>query len=108
MIELLSQAFIWLGGILVLLGSIGLLRFPDFYTRTHASTLVSVGGFTLSLIGIALQTPAGVYTVKILMILSVNLITNPTATHALADSAYKLGIMPKSLVRNDLKGRSSE
>ncbi len=108
MIELLSQALIWLGGIFVLLGSLGLLRFPDFYTRTHAATLVTVGGFTLSLIGIALQTPVGVYTVKILMILSVNLITNPTSTHALADSAYKLGIMPKALVRNDLKGRPSK
>ena len=42
------------------------------------------------------------------MVLFINLLTNPTATHALADAAYRLGIKPHGLVRNDLdeKGHS--
>lgn len=102
MIELISEALLWFGGILILIGTLGLLRFPDFYTRTHAATVVSAGGFTISLFGIAIINPFGIYSIKILMVLIVNLITNPTATHALADSAYKLGLKPAKLARNDL------
>ena len=33
MIELASEALLWLGGVATLVGTLGLLRFPDFYTR---------------------------------------------------------------------------
>jgi multicomponent Na+:H+ antiporter subunit G len=102
MFEFISEAMLWVAGIVVLIGSAGLLRFPDFYTRAHSATVVSVGGFTLALLGIALQNPFGIYSIKIAIVLIVNLLTNPTSTHALADSAYKLGIRPLSLVRDDL------
>ncbi len=108
MIELISQALLWFGGALVLIGAAGMLRFPDFYTRSHAATVISVGGFSFALIGIAIQNPLGVYSIKILMVLAVNFITSPTATHALADSTYKLGNMPVKLVRNDLSVRRPE
>jgi multicomponent Na+:H+ antiporter subunit G len=101
MIEI-AEAFLWLGGIVTLIGTLGLLRFPDFYTRTHAATLVAVGGFTLALTGLALYNPLGANFFKIILILAINFITNPTATHALADSAYRLGIRPVKLVKNDM------
>ena len=104
MIEIASEILLWFAGAVILVGTLGILRFPDFYTRCHAATMVSVGGFTLALAGIALYNP-GIYLFKVIMILAVNLVTNPTATHALADSAYGLGIRPARLVRNDLAGR---
>lgn len=105
MIELLSEALLWFGGMLVLIGTLGILRFPDFYTRTHAATVVSVGGFTISLLGIAVLNLFDIFFIKIMIVLVVNLITNPTSTHALADSAYKIGIKPARLVRDDLAQR---
>ena len=104
MIGLASGALLWLAGAVTLVGTLGILRFPDFYTRCHAATMVSVGGFTLALAGIALYNPIGIYLSKVLLILAVNLVTNPTATHALADSAYSLGIRPARLVRDELAG----
>jgi multicomponent Na+:H+ antiporter subunit G len=104
MMGLASEALLWLAGAVTLVGALGILRFPDFYTRCHAATMVSVGGFTLALAGMALMSPAWIYLVKVFIVAAVNLVTNPTATHALADSAYSLGIRPAGLVRNDLAG----
>ena len=104
MIELISEGLLWLAGIITLIGALGMLRFPDFYTRCHAATMVSIGGFSLALAGIALYAPLSTGFFKLLLILAVNLVTNPTATHALADSAYRLRIGHAKLVRDDLKG----
>lgn len=102
MIEIASEGLLWIAGILTLIGTAGMLRFPDFYTRTHAATMVSVGGFTVALTGIALLNLFDIYFSKILMVLAVNLVTNPTSTHALADAAYDIGIKPVLLVKDDL------
>ncbi len=102
MITLISEGLLWFAGFITLVGAVGMLRFPDFYTRCHAAAIVSVGGFTLAMIGIALQHLSGVYLFKILLVMATNLVTNPTATHALADAAYNLGLMPAGLVRDDL------
>ncbi len=107
MIGIASGAILWLAGAVTLVGALGMLRFPDFYTRCHAATMVSVGGFSLALIGIALQATTWVFPAKILVIFAVNLAVNPTATHALADAAYAMGIKPAGLVKNELgRGRA--
>ena len=102
MIELVSEGLLWFAGILTLIGAVGMLRFPDFYTRTHAATMVSVGGFSVAMIALILQNLFSVYFFKILIVFFTNLLVNPTATHALADAAYDLGIKPAGLVRDDL------
>ena len=105
MIEILSEGLLAFAGLITLIGAAGMLRFPDFYTRCHAATMITVGGFSIALIALAIQSMFEVYFFKILMVLSVNLLTNPTATHALADSAYRLGVKPIGLVRNDMGRR---
>jgi len=102
MIDLISEGILYLSGILAVIGAIGLLRFPDFYTRTHAATVIGVGAFTLALFGLFIGTFWSVFSVKILAILLINLFANPTATHAIADAAYKIGIKPEGLVLNEL------
>jgi multicomponent Na+:H+ antiporter subunit G len=102
MIELISEAVLYLSGIIAVIGALGLLRFPDFYTRTHAATIIGVGSFTLALLGVFIGTFWGEFSVKIIAIIIINMFANPTATHAIADAAYKIGIKPKGLVLNDL------
>lgn len=106
MIEIISTILLGISGILAVIGSIGMLRFPDFYTRTHAATVVGVGSFSLALIAIFIGTLWSVFSVKILAILFINLFTNPTATHAIADAAYRIGIKPKGLVLNEMERRT--
>ena len=98
MIEIISEVILYIGGIFSVIGAIGMLRFPDFYTRSHASTMINVGGVTLALFGllIAQAFQMSIYTWKILFIIALLLLVNPTNTYALANAAYKTGIKPKS------------
>lgn len=102
MIGLVSEGLLWFAGIVTLIGAAGMLRFPDFYTRCHAATMITVGGFSLALFALILHNPFDVYFFKILIVFFTNLLVNPAATHALADAAYRLGIKPAGLVRDDL------
>ncbi|MFH1433047.1 MAG: monovalent cation/H(+) antiporter subunit G [archaeon] len=91
-----------------LLGAIGLFRFPDFYTRIHAATMITIGGACLALASLAITTYTTegysiIYTIKIILIITFILITNPTSSHALAHAAYTTGIVPKNLIKNDLE-----
>lgn len=71
------------------IGCIGLLRFPDVYTRSHAQTVVMVSGITLILLGIFIETLETAISWKIIIIILLIFIASPTATHAITKSAYK-------------------
>ncbi|MBM4298748.1 MAG: monovalent cation/H(+) antiporter subunit G [Deltaproteobacteria bacterium] len=88
----LAAALMVIGGVFLLISSIGLLRLPDFYTRAHAVGKSETLGSMLVLGGLALNQGADLTSVKILLILVVIFITNPTATHALTRSAYRSGV----------------
>jgi multicomponent Na+:H+ antiporter subunit G len=94
MFEVIAEVLLYVSGGFALLGAIGLLRFPDFYTRTHAATMMSIGGVSLALIALILADMT-LNSLKIALILALILFTNPTITHAIANAAYRLGIKPK-------------
>jgi len=102
MMETAVQVLLYISGVFAVIGSLGLIRFPDFYTRTHAATMISVGSISLGLLALIILTFWSVYTLKIFIIIIFNLFTNPTATHAIAESAYKMGIKPKKLLKNEM------
>ncbi len=87
-IDYLSWIAILLGGFFLISGGVGLLRFPDFFTRMHAAGVTDTLGAGLVLLGLMFQTD-GQWLVlfKLLFILLFILITSPTATHALAKAA---------------------
>jgi multicomponent Na+:H+ antiporter subunit G len=94
-IEIVSWFFIMGGVVLLFAGGIGLLRFPEFYTRCHASGITDTGATFLILVGLMLQAGFSLITVKLLLILIFLFFTSPTATHALAHGAYTGGMQPK-------------
>ena len=50
-LEILAALLLVLGGVFVLVGALGMLRFPDFYMRLHAptkATTLGVGGLLLA------------------------------------------------------------
>ena len=74
--------------------TVGLLRFPDFYSRMHAGGLTDTMGAGLILLGLALQSGLSLTTVKLVMILYILYVTSPTGTHTLAQSARTFGLEP--------------
>jgi multicomponent Na+:H+ antiporter subunit G len=75
-------------------GTIGFLRFPDFYSRMHATGKSDTLGAALSLAGLALYEGISLTSIKILIILVFILLTSPTATHALLRAAFDSGMLP--------------
>lgn len=105
---MIYEMILVLSAFFAILGAIGFFRFPDFYTRMHAATMVTVGGACLGLTALALSTwqQPGYdinYIIKIILIIMFILITGPTSSHALADAAYHTGIIPKKLVKNEME-----
>ena len=93
-LDALSWLCLLSGGFFCIVGAIGLLRMPDFYTRMHAASVVDTLGAGLILLGLMLQAGFTLVTVKLLMVGILLFFTSPTATHALARAAMLRGLQP--------------
>ena len=83
-----------IGGLFCLVGGIGLLRMPDFFTRMHAASVTETLGVGLVLFGLLLQAGWTLVTVKLLMVGLLVFFVSPTASHALARAALVRGVKP--------------
>jgi len=94
LIELLLSALILFGAALVLIGSIGLVKLPDFFTRLHAPTKATTLGMGSLLIASLIFTSyvTGDLHVQQLLITLFLFITAPIAAHMLAKTALHLRI----------------
>lgn len=93
-------AFI-VGGGFILVGSLGLVRLPDVWSRIHAAGIIDTIGAELILIGMMFQTGLTQTTLKLALIGLFLFITGPTATHAVANASFIAGIRPDRLKRNE-------
>ena len=91
---MISDIVLLVASISALIGAIGVLRFRDCYMRSHAATMVSMGGVMLALAALALETFGTVYFVKIILIIIFFMVTNPVSSHAILNAAHKVGIEP--------------
>ena len=82
------------GAILCVIGTIGVMRFPDFYTRMHAASITDTSGGTVILVGMALMAPDWAVVVKLGVIFWLMFLTSPTASHAVANAAHTAGLQP--------------
>ncbi len=82
------------GGLFCIVGGIGLLRMPDFYTRVHAAGVTDTLGAGLILAGLVLQAGWTLVAVKLAVIGLLIFFTSPAATHALAKAALGRGLEP--------------
>ena len=92
--EVLGWLCIVPGAIFCVIGGIGLLRFPEFYSRMHAAGITDTLGAALVLIGLIFQPADWTVTVKLVVILFFLYVTSPTAAHALIHAAYTSGHEP--------------
>jgi multicomponent Na+:H+ antiporter subunit G len=98
MMETLLDVLSWIcllgGAFFLLVGAIGVLRFPDFYTRLHAVSVCDTLGAGLVLVGLMLQGGLSLVTVKLLLMFYFMMFTGPTAVHALAQAALQGKLKP--------------
>ncbi len=95
-------------GLIFFLGSaVGMLRFPDFYTRMHAagkgdtlSTMLMLGGFGLVTMD-DFSLGSWLLLIKILGVVLFIYLTTPTSSHALMRAAFEDDEMP--MTEEDLK-----
>lgn len=93
-LNIASWILLLAGGLFCVVGSIGLLRLPDFYTRLHAASVTDTLGVGLILVGLILQAGWTLVTVKLVIIGLLVFVTSPAATHALAKAALGHGLEP--------------
>jgi len=94
-LEVMSWVSLLVGGLLIITGSIGVLRFPDLYTRMHAASVTDTGGAGLVLFGLMLQAGLTLVTVKLVLILWFLLFTSPVSSHVLAKAALHGKLEPQ-------------
>ncbi|MDH3270389.1 MAG: monovalent cation/H(+) antiporter subunit G [Gemmatimonadota bacterium] len=102
-LDVLSWVSIAGGLFFMLVGTFGLLRLPDVYTRLHAAGMTDTMGAGLLLLGMALQTVLGILhgdthywsvLVRLVLVYLFLLATSPIATHALARAGIAGGVEP--------------
>lgn len=93
-IDILSWILLLAGGAFCVIGALGLVRMPDFFTRMHAASVTDTLGAGLMLLGLMLQAGLTLVTVKLIVLGLLIFFTSPTATHALAQAALARGLQP--------------
>lgn len=93
-LEIISWIFLVLGSFFAVVGGIGIVRMPEFYSRLHGGGITDTLGAALILIGLCFQIVNGFILAKLLMILFFLMVTSPSSCHALARSAWSQGVKP--------------
>ena len=92
--NVITVVFLLVGAFFMLAGTIGFVRFPDFYSRMHATGKCDTLGEGLMLVALIVYGGATFVSVKILFLIMFILLANPTSTHAIAKAAYDVGLEP--------------
>lgn len=96
-LQVIAGIIISLGAFFLLVGSIGLIRLPDFFSRTHATGKADTLGIMLVISGLLIFELSHGFllnSAKLLIIIAFVGLTNPTATNALAKAAFKFRMIP--------------
>ena len=90
--DYLSAALLIAGSLFFLAGTLGLLRFPDVYTRLHALTKADNVGLGLMVLGLAIQAESWAVAGKLLLIWGLVLLAGASVAYLIANGAIKRGL----------------
>ena len=99
-LQFIALLAIIVGTFFSIVGVLGYLRFPDVYSRLHATGKVGVFGVVLLLVAAVVWTPLGWAKGGLLIVLL--MVAGPVATHAIGSAAFRIGIPMKNSNRDDL------
>lgn len=90
----LSAVLLIAGSGFFLAGTLGLLRFPDIYTRLHALTKADNLGLGLIIMGLAVRTQSWATVGKLLLIWVLVMFAAASVSQLIASRALQRGISP--------------
>jgi multicomponent Na+:H+ antiporter subunit G len=114
-VDIIVYIFLAIGVFFNLLAGVGLLRFPDVYTRLHAGTKCTTFGSiflcgSVVLLGLKYwfqgnpeYSVLAIHTAGALVAI---ILTNPTGAHAIARAAHRSGVAPVGAIVDDLKNKT--
>lgn len=93
-IEFVAVLFILIGSIVAVISAIGLVRFPDVYTRSHAGTKSATLAVLLTLVGtlIYFLVTQSSFSVRLILGIIFVFLTSPVSGHVIARAAYRSGV----------------
>ena len=92
--QIVSIPFLLGGFFFFVAATVGLLRFPDFFCRLHATGKGDTMAVLLSLIGLSIYEGFSLTSLKIIFIAVFMFLAQPTATHAISRAALRCGLQP--------------
>jgi len=90
----LTIIFVVLGTFFMFIGSVGVVRLPDFFTRSHATSKSDTLGIMLIVAGLMFFEGFSLNSLKLLIVFIFVALANPVGAHALARAAFKFGVKP--------------
>jgi len=100
----ISGAFLIIGALFSLTATIGVLRFPDLYTRLHAAAKAGPVGAGFVLLAVAIAAFDAATALRAIVGIAFLILTAPVAAHLLARAAYLTDVPPDTLTKvNDLE-----
>ena len=90
-VDVLSSVLLLSGVALAVLAGLGLVRFPDVFSRMHAATKPATLGLLLVVLGAALQQDERSNATKLLLVAAFQFLTSPVAAHMIGRAAYRSG-----------------
>lgn len=99
MLLFIGYILIFLGITAIFSGIIGFFRFPDFYTKIHAASVIECCGTPLTLVGLAFLQQDPSSTFKLIFAVLLILLLNPISTYAIGKASLlrptKISAKPK-------------
>ncbi|OPL15932.1 MAG: cation:proton antiporter [delta proteobacterium MLS_D] len=92
--NLVTIILVTLGTFFMFVGSWGIVRLPDFYSRSHAVSLSDTLGILLILGGLMVYEGFTINSAKIFIALIFMAHASPTGSHAIARAAFRGGLKP--------------
>ncbi len=106
MTEWISAALLIFGALFMFIGALGIVRLPDFFTRSHAAAKATSFGALLMLLAIALHFADPWIIFESLLVIAFIYLTAPIASHMLGRAAYFLNLpMWKGTHIDELRNR---
>ena len=93
-LDVLSWIFVVAGLFFMIVGTVGVLRMPDVFTRLHAAGMTDTMGAGFLILAMCLQAGIGLVLVRLILVYAFLTFTSPIATHALARAALAAGVVP--------------
>lgn len=84
----IAGGFIIVGSLLTMIGGIGVIRFGDVMSRVHAAAKAPTLGLLLIAVGAAIELGSVDATVALSLVVVLQLLTSPVATHVLSRASY--------------------